>query len=619
MELARGAVIGGKYRLEEPIGKGGMASVWRATHTELDAPVAVKLLEAFGSSKARMTARFVREAKLAANIAHRNIVRILDYGMVEDSEQPFMVMELLEGESLAARFESTERPLTDIEICEILIQVLGGLAAVHDAGIVHRDIKPENVFLARDPDGEYPKLLDFGISRSLGDTDEARMTSTGMVVGTPLYMSPEQARGLRDIDTRTDLWSVGIILYEGLTGDVPFDSENMGDILIQVATERVPPLDELRPDLPAALSSVVMRALTKDRTQRWQDARAMRDGLRAAVDALASGQTVVPRPGRRATPKSIVSVGRGISDAAPWEGADTHIDVGEQPAHAAVAASAGLPSTGVLRAADAPAARLLAAQAPALAQARPPQRDVPDVAALGPAALDPAALDPAAPEPVASEPTARPAAAIRLSIPVAGDRPRRRAALWIGITAVAAAATVSVALFSDALPSSSESPTSEAPTPANSAPREAAGHDEPTSAPMEAEATLEVTTAGAAPIEEEIGPDQAIDGQVTSAEVARAEPPATEAPTEGGSTAHAGRDHVARRSAAQAQAAQAEPARAQPPRTPSAETPSAQRASTASAAGSSTPRAPAERAPLPRPTGGATTTREPDYRRDLDY
>ncbi len=323
-ELTPGTVVGGKYRLEAPIGQGGMASVWRATHTALGSSVAVKLLESFGAGRARMKRRFVREAKLAANLTHRNVVHILDYGMMEDG-QPFMVMELLEGQSLAERFESEGPALTDLEVLDIGAELLGGLAAVHDAGIVHRDVKPENVFLVRDADGVYPKLLDFGISRSLADGDEARMTNTGMVVGTPLYMSPEQARGLKDIDPLTDLWSVGIILYEALTGGVPFESENMGDILIKVATETVPPLQAERPDLPEVLVNAVMRALEKDRSKRWQDARAMRDALVMAADQLARGQTVVPRIGRRSASSQKVPLAMSTSGA-PWEEADTAID-----------------------------------------------------------------------------------------------------------------------------------------------------------------------------------------------------------------------------------------------------------------------------------------------------
>jgi hypothetical protein len=291
--VAAGTVVGGKYRLEAPIGRGGMASVWRATHTTLEHSLAVKLLETFGTAREKMAKRFLREAKLAAGLQHRNVVHILDYGVMDDG-QPFMAMELLEGTNLQDRFDNGP-PLSPVELLDIVASVLSGLAVVHDAGIVHRDIKPDNIFLVRDPDGDYPKLLDFGISRGVeGDGLDARVTNTGAVVGTPYYMSPEQARGVKDLDHRTDLWSVGIMLYEGLTGDVPFIAENMGDVLIQVATTDAPSLAEARPDLPDEIVSVVDRALIRDRSKRWNDARSLRAAVLAAKEALKNG-TGTPR------------------------------------------------------------------------------------------------------------------------------------------------------------------------------------------------------------------------------------------------------------------------------------------------------------------------------------
>ena len=149
-------MVGEKYRLDEPIGEGGMASVWRATHTTLESSVAVKFLETYGSSRKKMAKRFLREAKLAAALKHRNVVHILDHGMMEDG-QPFMVMELLEGRSFAERV--ADMGISDVDLYEIMAQVLSGIGSVHDAGIVHRDIKPDNIFLVRDADGEYPKIL----------------------------------------------------------------------------------------------------------------------------------------------------------------------------------------------------------------------------------------------------------------------------------------------------------------------------------------------------------------------------------------------------------------------------------------------------------------------------
>ncbi|HJL20025.1 MAG TPA: protein kinase [Sandaracinaceae bacterium LLY-WYZ-13_1] len=271
--ISPGTIVGHKYRLDAPIGQGGMATVWRAVHTTLDRPVAVKFLEAVGAQSQQLAARFLREAKLAAGLRHRHVVDILDFGVAETG-QPFMVMELLEGQSLADRYEDGP-PVSDWELMEIVAMTLSGLAAVHDAGIVHRDVKPENVFLVEDADGIYPKLLDFGVSRGFGA--EGRVTRTGAVVGTPQYMSPEQARGKKDLDHRSDLWAVGVMLYEGFAGEVPFDSENPGDVLISVATEEPAPLSQARPDLPEPVLALVHRALQKDPEARFGDARQMRE------------------------------------------------------------------------------------------------------------------------------------------------------------------------------------------------------------------------------------------------------------------------------------------------------------------------------------------------------
>lgn len=281
--LRPGLIVGHKYRLEEPIGHGGMATVWRARHTTLDRAVAVKFLEAVGSSSETLAARFLQEAKLAATLRHRHVVDIVDFG-VHGGRQPYMVMELLEGQSLADRYDDGPT-VSDWELLEIVCMTLSGLAAVHDAGIVHRDVKPENIFLVEDADGVFPKLLDFGISRGFEPKRGPRMTRTGAVVGTPQYMAPEQARGLRDVDGRADLWSVAVVLYEGLAGEVPFDSENPGDVLIMVATEDAVPLAHLRPDLPRELTDLVERGLKRNRVERFGEARDMRDALLAVLQA----------------------------------------------------------------------------------------------------------------------------------------------------------------------------------------------------------------------------------------------------------------------------------------------------------------------------------------------
>ncbi|HKU39715.1 MAG TPA: serine/threonine-protein kinase, partial [Polyangiales bacterium] len=245
-------VIRERYRLESMIGEGGMASVWRARDLTLARSVAVKLLFARDDrDRNALTARFLREARIAASVQHRNVIQIVDFGTTED-ELPFMVMELLEGEPLSGRMHREQRlPVGDV--VQIANLTLRGLSAVHTAGIIHRDLKPDNIYLKRENDSIYPKILDFGISRSVEPQSGRRSALTtrdGLIIGTPEYMSPEQARGVKDIDPRTDLYSMGVIMYEALTGRLPFHNENVGDLIIQVVTGTAPTVHELMPDIP---------------------------------------------------------------------------------------------------------------------------------------------------------------------------------------------------------------------------------------------------------------------------------------------------------------------------------------------------------------------------------
>ena len=293
--IQAGLIVAGRYELVAPIGEGASATVWEAVHETLDRHVAVKFVELYGRDARALAERFLREAKVAAAVQHRNVIDILDFGQT-DHGVPFMVMERLEGESLAARLSREPMP-TVAESLGILLRVLSGLAAVHDAGIVHRDIKPENVFLVSDADGVYPKLLDFGISRATGDNglESVLPTREDLVVGTPHYMSPEQARGLASLDARSDLWSVGVMLFELLTGRLPFDAKASGDVLIKVVTEAPPALEVIRPDLDQALCEIVERALTKEPIGRFRSAREMREALLAVVgDAAETGMGATP-------------------------------------------------------------------------------------------------------------------------------------------------------------------------------------------------------------------------------------------------------------------------------------------------------------------------------------
>jgi serine/threonine protein kinase len=285
-ELATGKLVGGRYRLESMIGKGGMASVWRAVDQTLDRPVAIKFLFLRDSRRSDdMVPSFLREARIAAAVRHRNVVDILDFGTDEEGV-PFMVMEVLEGETVQDRLTRGES-FSRAEILTLTVRVLQGLAAVHDAGIVHRDLKPANIFLIHDRSGIYPKLLDFGISRSVQPQSGRQSpvtTKDGHIVGTPEYMSCEQARGLTDIDKRTDIYSMGVIMYELLTGRLPFQAPHTGDLIVQIMTDDPPRVHELRPEVGVPISDLVARAMQRDRELRFPDVEEMRKALIAVAE-----------------------------------------------------------------------------------------------------------------------------------------------------------------------------------------------------------------------------------------------------------------------------------------------------------------------------------------------
>ncbi len=270
-----GTVVGERYRLVRKIGEGGLASVWEAEHLTLGSKIAVKFLHRTGPMQSEASQRFLREARVAASVRHRNVVEIVDFGFAE-GEIPYMVMEFLHGRSLGSYLEEKHR-LPFEEAAAIVAGTLRGLTAVHAAGLVHRDIKPDNIFLVEDAEeGTYPKLVDFGLSRRAGRSD---MTAEGTLMGTPQYMAPEQAAGSTDLDARVDIYAMGVVLYELISGQVPFDSDSLADILTNVVHTAPTPLVERVPEVPEKLAFVVETAMAKDREHRFIDARAMRNSL----------------------------------------------------------------------------------------------------------------------------------------------------------------------------------------------------------------------------------------------------------------------------------------------------------------------------------------------------
>ena len=291
--------IVGKYRLVGLIGTGGMGEVYEALHEEIGKRVAVKFLHSDVAHDPEAVARFKREAQAAAAIGHKSIIDVYDIGTVDDGSL-FLVMEFLEGRSLGDLLEDRER-LSVSSAVYVVAQVLSALDVAHRKGIVHRDLKPDNIFLV--PSGQpWPdvKLLDFGISKIVNPSrPEERLTQTGMVMGTPYYMAPEQARGLKDHNHQVDLYAMGVILYECLTGTVPFEAENALALFQALLHDPVVPPKELREDLPSELNDIVLRAMARDPDDRYPNVGDLGKALIPFLDPQAprvSFQDSIGRP-----------------------------------------------------------------------------------------------------------------------------------------------------------------------------------------------------------------------------------------------------------------------------------------------------------------------------------
>ena len=287
-------VLLGRYEITRKIGQGGMGAVYEATHKLIGKRMAVKVLLDKYAQKDQIVARLEQEARLASSIGHENIIDITDFGITGDG-RTFVVMEFLEGESLGATL-AREGRLDEQRAIRIGHQIASALGAAHKKGIVHRDVKPDNVFLLTRRGKDFIKVVDFGISKAMRPEDEAgnspRLTQTGMVLGTPLYMSPEQARGDENLDHRIDVYALGVILYEMVTGEVPFRGANYLSILSQVINEEPRAPRDLRPDLSVELESVIMKALAKDRDDRYATTEDLADDLSVltTVDGMTTGR-----------------------------------------------------------------------------------------------------------------------------------------------------------------------------------------------------------------------------------------------------------------------------------------------------------------------------------------
>ena len=278
--METGQVIEGKYRITTLIGEGGMGAVYSGENIRIHRKVAIKVLHAAFTENKEVVSRFEREAQAAGRIGNDHIMEVLDLGTLENGDL-FLVMEFLDGEPLSSRVSSRGR-LSPQEVAPLIRQALVGLGAAHQAGIIHRDLKPDNLFILHEKAGQkdFVKIIDFGISKFQPMGGEMSMTRTGAMMGTPYYMSPEQATGSRDIDARSDIYAMGVIMYECLTGAVPFDATTFNQLLFKIALSEPPPLASVVPNMDPAFASIVAKAMARDVDHRFQSA----DELIGAMD-----------------------------------------------------------------------------------------------------------------------------------------------------------------------------------------------------------------------------------------------------------------------------------------------------------------------------------------------
>jgi serine/threonine-protein kinase len=281
----KGDLIAGKYTVEGVLGQGGMGAVFEVCHRLTGKHFAVKWLLPALTGHTDAVRRFMREAQVAGRVDHPNVVEVYDVG--QDGNSFYMVMELLQGEPLSRRLDRVRRLGFD-EACRVLIPVMHGLHVAHNAGVIHRDLKPDNIYLCRTPLGtEAPKVLDFGISKmsSLAGEVSAGVTKFGLVIGTPQYMSPEQLHG-EPVDLRTDIYALGVILYEMLGGQVPYPGASFADLVLSVANEDPTPLGQLAPGLPPPILELVDRAMSRDPNQRYSSVEQMGRALAALSNGI---------------------------------------------------------------------------------------------------------------------------------------------------------------------------------------------------------------------------------------------------------------------------------------------------------------------------------------------
>jgi eukaryotic-like serine/threonine-protein kinase len=442
-----GDVLAGKFRVDRVLGAGGMGVVVAATHLQLDQVVALKFVRTEALHNPEIVSRFEREARAAVRLKSEHAARIIDVGRLETGS-PYIVMEYLEGQDLAQVLEQ-RRALPVATACDYLIQACDAIAEAHGLGIVHRDLKPGNLFLARTSHGQQAiKVLDFGISKTQGPAGDVNMTRTQAVMGSPGYMSPEQMRSTKNVDGRTDVWSLGVILYELVAGRTPFQADTFSALCLRIAVDPHPPMQALPSKMPPGFEAVVNRALEKDPAMRYQSAAELAQALapyaspsaRERAQRLVAAMPVVmpsaayqmmlgptantldaasgqargaPRGQRRS--RALVIAGAGIA-AAVAIGVAVGVTRGrggsEGSGDKAIAEPAAPPRRDPPPAAvlPDPVERRVApdAGAPVAEPLRPPPGSPPPAPAATPAATPPVRLDAGSPAPPAPPPVSKP-------------------------------------------------------------------------------------------------------------------------------------------------------------------------------------------------------------------
>ncbi len=424
-----GETIAEKYRVDRVLGVGGMGIVVAAQHLELDMPVAIKLLLPQTAANADAVARFSREARASAKIKNEHVTRALDVGKLDDGT-PYLVMEYLEGRDLASLLaELGQLPVE--QAVDFVLQASEAIAEAHSLGIVHRDLKPANLFMIQRPDGaSWIKVLDFGISK-MADTSSAgiSMTRTSVMFGSPMYMSPEQIRSSRDVGAQTDIWALGVILYELITGRVPFDGESLPELVEHITSGSPPPFASHRADVPEALEQVIFHCLEREVERRFSSIAELAEALLpfAPPRAVTSAERILGATGRHtrepttappvsedrapSTPPALGRRGRWVAGLALLLGATATVLIStRRPALPARPASAA-PSSPVLASPPSPVVVSLGAARPA-------------APAVSPAAA-PTPAEPAAP--ASAEHASRPAVRLKPTQRPVPSRPARPA------------------------------------------------------------------------------------------------------------------------------------------------------------------------------------------------